>query len=323
MGLFQIHIPKPCHENWDLMSKEEQGRFCSKCAKTVMDFTEKSKAEIADYFQKHQNENVCGRINSAQLKQPFELNIILPASPIRFSYKQIFILSLFIVFGTTLFSCTTHNDDVLGKIKLVDTTEIPVEQKESHNLVGAIVAKIKDQHVVETGEVCIAPIEFKDKVNPSNSPQPVVQDDSDTITFYRDLKPVDINAFRVPLMQYGSSMGLIAVTVVNQSDEVDSVEKSTVSPESGKIEVSSIANVVFPNPTNGIINVELNIENEEFITIQLFDLAGRLIQTLKESEQLNSGRQTLQFDLSDLQKNTYLLRISDEKTVETRKIILM
>ena len=52
------HIPKPCHENWEQMTPNEKGRFCSSCSKTVIDFTKpNSFTEIQDF------ENVCGRFN--------------------------------------------------------------------------------------------------------------------------------------------------------------------------------------------------------------------------------------------------------------------
>ena len=34
-----LHIPEPCHEQWDKMSPAQQGRFCQQCSKTVVDFS--------------------------------------------------------------------------------------------------------------------------------------------------------------------------------------------------------------------------------------------------------------------------------------------
>ncbi|MGL4595961.1 MAG: hypothetical protein ACRCYO_00440, partial [Bacteroidia bacterium] len=41
-----VQIPEPCSEDWNKMTPETQGRFCDKCCKVVVDFTEKTTTEI-------------------------------------------------------------------------------------------------------------------------------------------------------------------------------------------------------------------------------------------------------------------------------------
>ncbi len=60
-----IIIPFPCTENWDSMSPTEQGRHCSSCSKSVLDFTNKSNTEILEYFTSTADE-VCGRFKNNQ-----------------------------------------------------------------------------------------------------------------------------------------------------------------------------------------------------------------------------------------------------------------
>lgn len=59
-----IKINKPCLENWDSMQDSLQGKFCEKCAKNIIDFTEKSDCEIQDIFNKANGKEICGRISS-------------------------------------------------------------------------------------------------------------------------------------------------------------------------------------------------------------------------------------------------------------------
>ncbi len=67
---FQIHIPKPCHADWDKMSPNEQGKFCSLCDKTVVDFTQMNEQEIKNYFIQKTEERVCGHFKASQVVVP-------------------------------------------------------------------------------------------------------------------------------------------------------------------------------------------------------------------------------------------------------------
>ena len=71
----KITIPKPCHENWEMMTPEEKGRFCSVCSKTVYDFTALSDQELINAFS-DQEENVCGRFNEFQLNRDLQYSFI-------------------------------------------------------------------------------------------------------------------------------------------------------------------------------------------------------------------------------------------------------
>lgn len=66
----QLHlaIPTPCHENWDAMTPNNQGKFCLSCSKSVVDFTTMGDQEIINYFKKY-SENTCGRFNDKQLNR--------------------------------------------------------------------------------------------------------------------------------------------------------------------------------------------------------------------------------------------------------------
>jgi len=49
-----LSIPEPCHEDWQEMTPNQQGKFCGACAKTVVDFTKKSVKEIQSFFIENQ-----------------------------------------------------------------------------------------------------------------------------------------------------------------------------------------------------------------------------------------------------------------------------
>jgi hypothetical protein len=67
-----IHIPQPCHESWDAMTTAPAGRHCAACAKTVVDFTLKTDAEILAYLAGAAGGRTCGRFAAGQLERPLQ-----------------------------------------------------------------------------------------------------------------------------------------------------------------------------------------------------------------------------------------------------------
>jgi hypothetical protein len=64
----QLRIDNPCSESWDHMRPDHQGRFCSSCEKTVVDFTGMSDQEVISWIAK-QKGNICGRFQGEQLNR--------------------------------------------------------------------------------------------------------------------------------------------------------------------------------------------------------------------------------------------------------------
>ncbi|MCD6066643.1 MAG: hypothetical protein K0S33_1469 [Bacteroidetes bacterium] len=63
----KIAINKPCHEDWEKMTPNEQGVFCTVCTKNVIDFTSKTLDEIKSFFSKPMDGRVCARFKEEQL----------------------------------------------------------------------------------------------------------------------------------------------------------------------------------------------------------------------------------------------------------------
>ncbi len=133
MDKIKISIPKPCNENWENMSAEEKGRFCSVCSKTVIDFTSSTNEEISNYFLNIGSSNkVCGRFKVNQLSS-FSVQIPLSVFSQKMTFQKAFFLSLFIVMGTSLLSCKDVNNQTytLGKISVVeDSSFIEIDSLE-------------------------------------------------------------------------------------------------------------------------------------------------------------------------------------------------
>jgi hypothetical protein len=130
--MLKITIPKPCSENWEAMTPNLQGRHCTACAKTVVDFTLMSDEEVKQFFLHQKEEKVCGRFKQEQLHR---IIITLPSNILQITmprWKQ-FLTACLLAFSSMLFSCDAtidQNTKVLGEplpeIKAAVTRNTPV-----------------------------------------------------------------------------------------------------------------------------------------------------------------------------------------------------
>jgi len=63
--LKRITIPSPCHQSWQQMTPDGQGRHCLHCCKTVVDFSKMNSDEVIGHLANQTN--VCGRFAEHQL----------------------------------------------------------------------------------------------------------------------------------------------------------------------------------------------------------------------------------------------------------------
>lgn len=118
---YKIAIPKPCHEDWNQMTPDQTGRFCTSCVKSVVDFTNMKASEIQDYFIKNQGKSVCGRFKNEQL----DTIIIQIPKDVLFSqvqFHKMFMLALLISMPGIL-NCQNRNGNSqkIDKVEVIDS----------------------------------------------------------------------------------------------------------------------------------------------------------------------------------------------------------
>lgn len=135
MKKMNIYVENPCHEDWQNMTPETQGRFCGACEKTVVDFSEMSDAEILLYFSKPKIEKVCGRFRPEQLSPSgesatprFVESIVsqkMPSYPVQPSKQLLhFAYLLVMVLGVGVSACgdAVVKGEVKGQVIKADTS---------------------------------------------------------------------------------------------------------------------------------------------------------------------------------------------------------
>jgi len=78
----------------------------------------------------------------------------------------------------------------------------------------------------------------------------------------------------------------------------------------------------YPNPFNPTTTIEYKIPESGLVTIKVYDILGREVQTLVD-QQLPAGFYETQFDGSNLASGIYFYRIKAGKFVQTKKLMLL
>lgn len=75
---------------------------------------------------------------------------------------------------------------------------------------------------------------------------------------------------------------------------------------------------IIPNPASDLIAIQMNGLTEDNLTIELFDVSGKLVKSTK----LNAGQSIAYFDVQDIYDGTYFIRIADGKNSVSKSVII-
>jgi len=138
---FTLSVSKPCAANWNEMTTNEQGKFCSHCSLTVVDFTQMNETEIKEYFHYHYGQKTCGRFETSQLSNPVSgvqqhwttlintIGMYLGKSRLR-TFTLSFLAILTVLAGCRKPVSRTHT---MGKIKIMGEPSFYIEKVDSVN----------------------------------------------------------------------------------------------------------------------------------------------------------------------------------------------
>jgi hypothetical protein len=115
----QLQIAEPCHENWQQMPLQQQGRLCANCQKTVVDFTNMTDNAVLEYFKNFKGDT-CGRFTDDQLQRP-----LTPLPPHKQGWLKWAIASVFSCF---IFSSIQPSLFKQQSVALVSQAYLPTRQ---------------------------------------------------------------------------------------------------------------------------------------------------------------------------------------------------
>ena len=78
---------------------------------------------------------------------------------------------------------------------------------------------------------------------------------------------------------------------------------------------------VFPNPTNGITQVDFNLSSTSNVTVEVIDLVGKKVMDVREGA-FATGSHSVYFDATNLNNGIYFVRILSSEGSSTQKFVV-
>jgi hypothetical protein len=97
---------------------------------------------------------------------------------------------------------------------------------------------------------------------------------------------------------------------------------TNVTPSNGGVPDTYTLKQNYPNPFNPTTTIEFAVPKNEFVTVKVFDILGREVQTLV-AENLNAGSYKTRFNADQLSSGVYLYQLRAGNFVQTKKLTLM
>ncbi|MFO0356845.1 MAG: T9SS type A sorting domain-containing protein [Sphingobacteriaceae bacterium] len=79
---------------------------------------------------------------------------------------------------------------------------------------------------------------------------------------------------------------------------------------------------VYPNPTNGVLNINCNLDHTERVSASIFDLTGKYVQNIITEKVFNHNDLKIETNINELNKGVYLLKILIGEEERTIKLIV-
>jgi len=306
-----LQIPTPCHEDWNKMKPEEKGRFCDSCQKCVMDFTNYTDAQLAQFFKSNKGD-VCGRFRGEQL----DTDIQIPKK--RIPWVRYFFQ---VAIPAFLFSCeSTAQGKVDARIEVGDKKNKACGDTLKEDTPALARGRVTDSNgngipfctVMVKGTSRGTSADYLGYFLIKAKPTDILHVSSTGYTMVE--VPVSHSGAIVlkDAPRYGEVIVISGMTICRKpktKKEIRIEKKEIKAPAKTEVKNSF---TIYPNPLQASSRISIKwmspVSSQSFY---IYDLNGNLIQ--KEDVAME-GQKESGFQLKNLIPGVYILKAIDEKT---------
>jgi Secretion system C-terminal sorting domain len=290
---FTLQINEPCHEDWNLMSPSEQGRYCGMCQKSVVDFTNMTDTQLSNYFKLNTG-NTCGRFYDDQLNHP----IAVPTRTIPW-LRYFFTITL----PAFLFSLKTTAQKKVGTNEIVTTTN-----KSKKNISVKKSLKNKGGYIVHNIEAIYDTTKNFKNLNLGSN---ITKCENLKVETLKEVIVYGNIGRTVGRLMICSSKVSGGVSIVSEKKTDSIFDASFVDFFKRKVQPDL---TVFPNPStsNAILNIAFNKDFVGVVVIEIFAANGQLIK--KESKNLTAKTKSTTINTNNFPAGFYICSVTELKT---------
>ena len=307
-----LAIPDPCNEDFSKMNATERGAFCGKCKIDTFDFRHLSDLEVNTLLYQHKDEHLCGRLTATQLtslNRGYQ-NWVDQRTP---TFRSKFVLALILVFGLSLFSCDQNDAQTIDSLSAITFVQTDAKLDFVRDIMNNEDFKLADYIEDSTKSQEPTSCEIMEFEGELVMPGMVDYDEE-------PLLPQEVLGGvpkEIPNPQIAG--GLVAPNYEMYLQETigDSLKNQPVieNPNS----MSHFAASAYPNPTPDQSTLRITIKDEARFSIQLYDMNGRLIESVFTGN-LVAGTREFRINLDSYQSGIYLIKIISRDQNETVKV---
>lgn len=286
IGIAQPAI-SACQENWDKMTPQEKGRFCSNCNKTVHDLSAYSKTQLQEFLLENRNKDVCGRVPSDLFAQPFSF-----AEHDKTPKLAWFALLIFLIFGMTLFFCHEKEYEAV-KRTVYNSMQLADMQKNFRDEVNisTVIPEEEDYKIQLREDNLILPVIHTEDLVSEMQEDTLQGDTLETVVIVSDENRHWLG-------------GMTTTTYLTKTIIYNDEEQETVNDNNTIVENTIIA---WPNPAHNTTTIKYNVAENGLVLLSIYSMNGQKITDLISENNKEAGEYTEQFNTADLPAGQYII----------------
>jgi len=139
---------------------------------------------------------------------------------------------------------------------------------------------------------------------------------------YGLFRPAVDSSFVADTVSYLIGDGIYAPGAIMQIATISFVDETAVTVESVRSNDRFTVSDPYPNPSSGVIQVDIGMKAAGQVVMDVYDVLGRHLKRVFEGN-LPVGEERIAIDTTELRDGMYLLRVQSQAITETRKIAVL